>query len=79
MAYSSSNEPAITIPGQHPGLFHINSKISAAGESLPAVALKDRSKVQTGIAAAMLQNVPAKTSVSAVRWHAIWKQPCRTC
>ncbi|MEZ5607320.1 MAG: hypothetical protein R3E52_09350 [Burkholderiaceae bacterium] len=35
----------------------INAKILAAGESLPAVQLKDGTKVQTGTVAAMLHNV----------------------
>jgi hypothetical protein len=35
----------------------INQKILAAGESLPAVQLKDGSRVQTGTVATMLHNV----------------------
>lgn len=35
----------------------INRKILAPGESLPAVELKDGSRVQTGTVAAMLHNV----------------------
>lgn len=35
----------------------INTKILASGESLPAVQLKDGTKVQTGTVAAMLHNV----------------------
>ena len=38
-------------------LAKVNQQILAAGDSLPAVTLKDGSKVQTGTVAAMLQNV----------------------
>lgn len=38
-------------------LANINKKILADGESLPAVTLKDGSKVQTGTVATMLHNV----------------------
>ncbi|GJJ77618.1 hypothetical protein EMPS_09977 [Entomortierella parvispora] len=38
-------------------LANINKKILADGESLPAVALKDGTKVQTGTVATMLHNV----------------------
>lgn len=43
---------------QHnPELASVNGRILADGEQLPAVTLKDGSKVQTGTVAAMLQNV----------------------
>lgn len=38
-------------------LAKINQKLIADGESLPAVALKDGSRVQTGTVATMLHNV----------------------
>lgn len=38
-------------------LANVNAKILAAGESLPAVQLKDGTRVQTGTVAAMLHNV----------------------
>ncbi|KAF9378318.1 hypothetical protein BGX21_002936 [Mortierella sp. AD011] len=38
-------------------LANINKKILAEGEQLPAVTLKDGSKVQTGTVATMLHNV----------------------
>ena len=40
-----------------PQLASINQKILANGESLPAVTLKDGSKVQTGTVATMLFNI----------------------
>ncbi|MDE3738726.1 DUF7709 family protein [Metapseudomonas resinovorans] len=40
-----------------PDLAGVNSRILADGEHLPAVTLKDGSRVQTGTVAAMLQNV----------------------
>lgn len=45
------------VPQHTDELSTINRKILAEGESLPAVHLKDGSKVQTGTVAAMLQNV----------------------
>ncbi|MDH4559107.1 hypothetical protein E8F11_28740 [Pseudomonas sp. BN417] len=41
----------------NPELASVNSRILAEGECLPAVTLKDGSRVQTGTVAAMLQNV----------------------
>ncbi len=38
-------------------LKNINQKILADGESLPAVTLKDGSRVQTGMVATMLHNI----------------------
>ena len=44
-------------PSDNTQLAAVNQKILAEGESLPAVTLKDGSKVQTGTVATMLVNV----------------------
>src|SRR3954462_5539095 len=46
-----------TEPEETTRLAAVNQKILAAGESLPAVTLKDGSTVQTGTVATMLHNV----------------------
>lgn len=48
-----------TSPDHSEALASINEKILAEGEKLPAVALRDGSRVQTGTVATMLHNVRA--------------------
>ncbi|UCP00951.1 hypothetical protein LF844_14540 [Metapseudomonas lalkuanensis] len=47
----------MSMSDSNPDLARVNGRILAAGEHLPAVTLKDGSRVQTGTVAAMLQNV----------------------
>ncbi|KAF9161790.1 hypothetical protein BGX20_001981 [Mortierella sp. AD010] len=51
------SSPPSTQPANMADLANINKKILAEGEQLPAVTLKDGSKVQTGTVATMLHNV----------------------
>ncbi|QDQ28336.1 hypothetical protein FNU76_19365 [Chitinimonas arctica] len=48
---------SFTTPETNDRLAGVNQKILAEGETLPAVTLKDGSKVQTGTVATMLHNV----------------------
>lgn len=47
----------MTMPSPPPDLAAINHKIVADGEVLPAVTLKDGSRVQTGTVATLLHNI----------------------
>ena len=47
----------MTKPKHNDPLKKVNQKIIAEGESLPAVTLKDGSRVQTGTVATMLHNI----------------------